>query len=419
MKKALFPIALVTLFTFTLTAQQIGISAEVRPRFENKHGYKTLLNTNEEGSNFISQRTRLNFLFAQDNLKMGVSFQNVRVWGDVSTLSANDKANSLHEAWAQYAVNDQFSLKFGRQEIVYDDSRIFGNVGWAQQARSHDAVLAKFTFKNKSVLDLGFALNSDSQSGADILYSNAAGYKTFQYAWYHTQMKNFGLSLLALNTGVEFLETVTEQKVNYSQTVGGRATYKNGSFNIDASSYFQSGKLKENSIAAMYFGGNVKYKASKQFSLGLGGEYLSGKDSNDASSKVKSFNPIFGTNHKFNGWMDYFYVGNHLGNVGLVDLHATIAYSKDKFSAKLVPHIFSSAADIYNGTTKMNASLGTEIDFTIGYKISKNIKFNAGYSKMYGTASLEHLKGGDRTENNSWAWMMFTFKPTLFTSAAR
>lgn len=417
MKKALFSIVLVALFTITLTAQQIGISAEIRPRFENKHGYKTLLNTNQEGSNFISQRTRLNLIFAQDNLKMGVSFQNVRVWGDVSTLSANDKANSLHEAWAQYLVSDQFSLKFGRQEIVYDDSRIFGNVGWAQQARSHDAVLAKFSFKNNSKLDLGFALNSDSQSGADILYSNAAGYKTFQYAWYHTQLKNVGLSLLALNTGVEFLETATEQKVNYSQTVGGRATYKKGNFNFDASTYFQSGKLYAKSISSTYFGGNVKYKASNLFSVGLGGEYLSGKDTNDTSSEIKSFNPIFGTNHKFNGWMDYFYVGNHLGNVGLIDIYATIAYKKDKFSAKLVPHIFSSAADIYNGTTKMDTSLGTEIDVTIGYKISKNINFNAGYSKMYGTASLEHLKGGDSNENNSWGWMMFTFKPTLFASA--
>jgi len=417
MKKALFSIVLVALFfTESFAAQQVGISAEIRPRFENKHGYKKLINTDASGANYVSQRTRLNFLFAQENLKMRISFQNVRVWGDVSTMSAIDKANSLHEAWAQYLVSNQFSLKFGRQEIVYDDSRIFGNVGWAQQARSHDALLAKFRFKDKSVLDFGVALNSDTQSGSDMLYSNAAGYKTFQYAWYHTKVKGVGLSLLLLNTGVEFLETATEQKINYSQTVGGRLTYKKAGFTIDASSYVQSGKLNNNAIAASYVGGAIKYKLSKEFSLGLGGEYLSGKDTQDTSSKIKSFNPIFGTNHKFNGWMDYFYVGNHLGNVGLVDLYATIGYKKEKFSATLVPHIFSSAADIYNGATKLNASLGTEIDVTIGYKIAENIKFNAGYSKMFATRSMEYLKGGDRNENTSWAWVMFTFKPTLFTS---
>jgi hypothetical protein len=416
MKKIFFSIALIGVFTVSLQAQQIGISAEVRPRFENKHGYKTLLNTNEEGSNFISQRTRLNFFFNQDNLKLGVSFQNVRVWGDVSTLSANDKANSLHEAWAEYAISDQFSLKFGRQEIVYDDSRIFGNVGWAQQARSHDALIAKIILKDKSRLDLGFALNNDNQSEKDLLYSNAAGYKTFQYAWYHTKIKNVGLSFLALNVGVEYLDFLNEQKINNTQTVGGRATFKVANIMFDGATYIQNALFDNTDVDAYYLGGNAKIKASENYTLGLGFEYLSGKDMNDVTPGVKSFNPVFGTNHKFNGWMDYFYVGNHLGNVGLVDFYATIAYKKDKFSAKLVPHIFKSAADIYDGTSNVSRNLGTEIDFTIGYKISKNINFSAGHSNMFASSSMELLKGGSSTENNSWTWLMFTFKPTLFTS---
>jgi len=71
--------------------------------------------------------------------------------------------------------------------------------------------------------------------------------------------------------------------------------------------------------------------------------------------------------------MDYFHVGNHIGNVSFEDLHATIGYKNDWFSAKLVPHVLSVAANIYNGTTK-----------------------------MFATNSMEFLKGGDRNENNSW-----------------
>lgn len=404
------------LLSSTAIAQQFNVSAELRPRYENKHGFKTLLNTNEDGSNFVSQRTRLNFLFKQDNLKLGIALQNVRVWGDVGTLAANDNAISFHQAWAQYKVSDKLSLKFGRQEIIYDDSRIFGNVGWAQQARSHDAMLAKFNFENNSKLDIGLALNSDTQSNKDLLYSNKAGYKAFQYAWYHTNISKIGVSILALNNGVEYLDTNNEQTVNYYQTFGGRATFKIANIMFDASSYTQTGKLMNNKVAAFYLGGNAKFKASDNYTLGLGFEYLSGKDSNDSGSKIKSFNPVFGTNHKFNGLMDYFYVGNHLNSVGLVDIHATIAYKKDKYSLKLIPHVFSSAADIYNGATKMSRSLGTEVDIVAGYKISKNIQFNAGYSRMFATDSMEVLKGGDSSENNSWAWMMFTFKPSLFTS---
>jgi len=77
---------LVTLFVTSLNAQQFDLSAEIRPRFENRHGYKTLLDNNINGTNFISQRSRINFDFKQDRYKFKVTLQNIRVWGDVGTL---------------------------------------------------------------------------------------------------------------------------------------------------------------------------------------------------------------------------------------------------------------------------------------------------------------------------------------------
>ena len=416
MRKLFFSIVMVMLFVLPLTAQQVDISAELRPRFEYKNGYKTLLKVGEEAASFISQRTRLSLNYQQDNLKVKVSLQNVRVWGDVSTLSANDNSNSFHEAWAQFSVGSNFDIKLGRHEIIYDDSRIFGNVGWAQQARSHDAIVAKIKISKNKKLDIGFALNNDSQSGIKAVYSNIAGYKMFQYAWYHSQKNNFGISILALNNGVEYVDVNTDIKINYSQTFGSRLTYKKNKLLFDAATYLQTGKVLTNSVSASYFNINGNFKATTEFNIGIGFEYLSGKDTNDESSDIKSFNPIFGTNHKFNGWMDYFYVGNHLNSVGLMDFNATITYTKDKFSAKFVPHLFKSAADIYAGSTKMKSNLGTELDFTIGYKIAKNILFSGGHSQMFGTSSLKQLKGGEHTKNNSWTWLMLTFKPTFYVS---
>ena len=415
MKKFYFSILAITLLVSTITAQQFEMSAEIRPRLENKHGYKSLIQTNADGASFVSQRTRLNFNFQQEKLKLGVSLQNVRVWGDISTLGADDKSTMLHEAWAQAILSETFSLKFGRQEIVYDDSRIFGNVGWAQQGRSHDALLAKFKLSDKSKLDLGFALNADGQAGVDNLYSNAAGYKTFQYAWFNTKANKLGISLLLLNNGVEY-DASGSQEVDYTQTIGTRLTYEEGKFGADFSAYLQGGSLRGNDVSANYIGGNLKYNVSPEFNFGGGIEILSGKDTNDSSSDVKSFVPLYGTNHKFNGWMDYFYVGNHGGSVGLVDLNFTLAYAKDKFSSKVIPHYFSSAADIYSGSTKMENKLGAEIDINLGYKIASNIMLNVGHSMMFATDSMEVLKGGDSEETNSWSWVMFTFKPKLFST---
>ncbi|MDA7705767.1 alginate export family protein [Flavobacteriaceae bacterium] len=404
-----------TLIVFSAFGQQFDLSAELRPRYENRHGFKTLLETNAKGSNFVSQRTRLNFGFKNEKLRLKIVMQNVRVWGDVGTLSSDDKASALHEAWAEAIVNTKTSFKLGRQEIVYDDHRIFGNVGWAQQARSHDALLFKYTPNATNKLDIGLALNSDSQSNVDNLYSNAAGYKSLQYAWYHGVFNKLGVSFLLLNTGIEYLDVNNEQTIDYMQTIGPRLTYKSGKFNANAAAYLQTGKSKDSKVKASYFAGNIGYKFTKEWSLGLGVDQLSGTNSNASSTDIKSFAPLFGTNHKFNGFMDYFYVGNHANSVGLRDLNMTLGYSKNKFSAKLIPHLFSAAADVFDGATKMDARLGTEIDFTIGYKIAKDINLNAGFSKMFATETMEVLKGGDKDENNSWAWVMITFKPNLFS----
>jgi hypothetical protein len=417
MKKLIF-IALLSIGSL-INAQTFDLSAEVRPRYENKHGYSTLLNTDNEGTNFVSQRTRLNFGFKNEKLRLYVSMQNVRVWGDVSTLSSDDNATALHEAWAEAILNSKISFKLGRQEIVYDDHRIFGNVGWAQQARSHDAFLFKYKINDKNKLDVGFALNADNQSGVSSLYSNAAGYRTFQYAWYHGDFNKFGLSFLFLNTGIEYIENEglanEELTIDNMQTIGPRVTYKSGKFDANASAYFQTGKSLDNDVSASSFGGNLGYKINDNFKIGVGAEFLSGKDQDDISTDVKSFAPLFGTNHKFNGWMDYFYVGNHANSVGLTDINAVIAYKKNKFLAKIVPHFFSAAADVFDGSNKMDNNLGTEIDLTIGYKLAKDINISAGYSKMFATDTIEILKGGDSDEDNSWSWIMFTFKPKLFS----
>lgn len=416
MKKIVFSSILVLFISTFITAQEFQLNAEIRPRFENRHGYKTLINPNEEGASFISQRSRVNLDFYKEKLSLGISLQNIRVWGDVNTMATDDKGTAFQQAWVDYHFSDKFSIKLGRQEILYDDSRIFGNVDWAQQARSFDAIIAKFNFQKNGILDIGYSLNNDSEQLINSLYSNIAGYKTFQYAWYHNNFQHVGFSFLALNNGVEYLDANAKEELSYSQTIGGRITFKKNKLAFDSAIYFQTGNILANSVNAHYFGGNIFYQISDRFNFGFGTEYLSGKDMNDSSNTMKSFNPLYGTNHKFNGLMDYFYVGNHLHSVGLLDINATISCTKDKFSAKITAHFFSSAAAIYEANSKQDDYLGTEIDMVLGYKISKEIYVDGGFSKIFGTHSLTVLKGGDNNENNSWAWLMVTFKPTLFSS---
>ena len=399
----------------TSYAQEFEISAELRPRFEYRHGYKTLIPDDVDAATFISQRTRLNFNYGSETLNAFVSFQNVRVWGDVPTTSLEDKNGiALHEAWAELVFNPKLTVKLGRQEINYDDHRIFGNVGWAQQARSHDAIVTTYQPNTTNRFDFGLALNANEETVFDTDYA-VNNYKAFQYIWYHTNLKNVGLSVLLLNNGLTYMDENDEQKVDYNQTIGSRMTFQKNKWQTDVSIYFQTGSLANTDLSAFNIAANAFYKINTEFKTGLGIEYLSGTDMNTIENKLKSFNPWFGTNHKFNGLMDYFYVGNHSNSVGLVDLNATIEYQKKQFSAKLTPHIFSSAATVVDQTGKeMSNALGTELDLVLGYKWTKDISFNVGYSQMFATETMEVLKAGNKDNANNWAWLMITVKPSLF-----
>ncbi|MCT4698553.1 alginate export family protein [Tenacibaculum haliotis] len=403
-------LSFILIITTTLTYSQLKIDAEIRPRVEYRHGYKTLFPNNANAALFTSQRTRLNFSQSIEKLNFYVSIQDVRVWGDVPQLnSADNNGLSLHQAWAEILLDANYSLKLGRQEIIYDDSRIFGNVGWAQQARSHD--LALFRYKKGSFkADLGLAFNQSKENltGTDLTTPNT--YKAMQYAWLHKDWNNFSGSFLFLNNGLQ-----STDGLKYSQTIGTHLKKRKNNLSIAANLYYQFGNdVANNDLSAYLVGLEVNYKVTDKTTIGLGTELQSGNDYNSTTGKNNAFTPFYGTNHKFNGFMDYFYVGNHGNNVGLLDIYAKAKFKLNtKSSLTVFVHNFSAAADI---NTSVSKQLGTEIDVVYAYKFTKEVGFKSGYSQMLASESMEVLKVNSDNNTNNWAWVMVTINPTLFTS---
>ncbi len=394
----------------TTTFAQLKIDAEIRPRAEYRHGFKTLFPDNTSAALFVSQRTRLNTSYTMEKLNFYVSLQDVRVWGDVPQLnSADNNGLSLHQAWGEVFLLPEFSLKLGRQEVVYDDSRIFGNVGWAQQARSHDMAIFKYQ-KNKLKLDVGLAFNQSKENLTGTNLTTPNTYKAMQYAWVHNDWNTFSGSFLFLNNGMQ-----TSNGLKYSQTLGTHLKTQKEKLSATANLYYQFGKDALNrDLSAYLLGIEANYKLSKSTTIGFGTELQSGNDYNTAANKNNAFTPFYGTNHKFNGLMDYFYVGNHLNSVGLFDIYAKANFKlnpKSNLTASL--HNFSAAADLNATASKQ---LGTELDLVYAYKFAKYIGFKAGYSHMFAAEGMEILKGNTDGNTNNWAWAMVTINPTLFTS---
>lgn len=397
-------------------AQEFSSDIQLRPRYEYTNGFGTLLTPTTAHTSFVGQRSRINLNYADTKLKVKVALQNVRTWGNVSTLgntSTDKNGFALYEGWAQYNFTDKWCTKVGRQMISYDNQRIFGGLDWANQGRSFDAALIKYKGE-KSQLDLGFALNADSEGKVAPSAPYATDFKDMQYAWYHTNIKKLNISFLALNLGKEYQKTVSEIETNYFQTLGTYANYAGKKLSLDFSFYGQTGKIGANQVSAYEAAANLGYAFTPKFKATVGYEFLSGKDQSSTSSVVKSFNPVFGTNHAFNGFMDYFYVGNHAGSVGLQDATLKLDFPIKKVNLSIAPHLFYSANEL---ATTSDKYLGTEVDLTAVYKASKDITLIAGYSQMFASDAMVALKGGTglKDTTNNWAYLMVNINPQIFS----
>lgn len=382
---------------------QFALTGEIRPRTEFSHGYKSLSFDNQDWSIATTQRTRLNALYATRAVDVKISLQDVRYWGSQPQLVANeDYATSVHEAWAQVELANNFFLKAGRQELVYDDHRILGNVGWAQQARSHD--LALFKYENNIKLHAGIAHHENGDI-TNNFYGGPDAYKDLQFVWFNKAAEKYSVSLLFLNNGVPYFEA-QEEKVRYSQTIGGHFEFKTNLASLAANAYYQTGTHVSGLDINAY---NFLIEAALANGFLAGYEYLSGTPYNE-DDQILSFNPLYGTNHKFNGFMDYFYVGNHFNSVGLQDAFLSYSLKWTKFSANATLHYFAAAAEMAPDAGKY---LGTELDLTLGYKISDAAAFTAGWSTMFAHENMSTIKMGNPDTGNHWAYLMLTVTPAF------
>ena len=396
-------ILITSILVANISAAQFSLTGEFRPRTEFSHGYQTLAQENQDWSIATAQRTRLNFSYSNEFLQTKLVLQDVRYWGSQPQLVANeDYAISIHEAWVDVVLAKYFSVKAGRQELVYDDHRIFGNVGWAHQARSHD--IAVFKYENNMKFHFAIAHHENSNI-TNSIYDGPDAYKDLQFVWLNKTWDKSSLSLLALNNGVPVIES-ENQKTKYSQTLGGRFTIKTDQISWAANLYYQTGKhANGKDISAL----NFLIEADTKTGFSAGYEYLSG-NSYDKTDKVYAFTPLYGTNHKFNDFMDYFYVGNHINSVGLNDAYIKYQYAVNKIGFNAHLHYFSSAGKI---SEEAKNYLGTELDLTFSYKIHEMTNISAGWSTMFAGESMEILKGGSRNAGNHWAYIMLSVTPTF------
>lgn len=421
MKKHILAICVLSLFTFSAKAQvdSLKINVDFRTRAELDNGQRTLIPNHQKPETTVFSRAQLGVDYYFQDLELFMSLQDARVWGEVSSTNQRSGSFNVNEAWAKYNFTKNTALKIGRQILSYDDERLLGALDWQMQGRSFDAAKGIFRLSPQSKLEAVVTYNNDNSDSNDLpdrefysIVDSGERTKSMQVLHYQYLWPQSSISFIGMNNVVQSLSGT-----HFALLTVGMTTKKyTGKFGFFGSAYWQTGKnTLEQSKSAYQFSANVDYIPTKNINIVLGTEWLSGTDYNTQNSKNNSFSPLYGTNHKFNGFMDYFFVGNHFNSVGLKDFYLK---SNFKFNPKAALginlHGFATNAKLGFDNVKnkeYSSYLGTEADLVFTYKVAKVFTMQVGHSQMFATESMNYLKNvADPASMQSWSWVGLNFK---------
>jgi hypothetical protein len=377
-----------------LSALSFVLSQNVSPVFslsirERSTAEHKALNTNT----FHELQTRFSAaVSAERHINAFVQFQDSRVFGSENSTVANSANLDLHQGYLELNTlfDSDFNLSLGRRELAFDNQRIVGTVGWHNVGRTFDGF---FLTHNTA----GFRQNLFATAVRETT-SLADSANTYFYGYHieYTVSERFRLSSYFLNQQIL-------QASNSLKTIGLYLLYSDKQFGLEFQIAQQFGEATaKTDYNALYLGFGANYKLDNNVKLSVLYEKLSGQT---GSTNTTSFSPLYGTNHKFNGFQDKFFVGKAaLPNNGLDDYKLGLSLFK---SVNLAAHFFYNDEAVVDAITlkELDPFLGQEYDITYSYAYSKELTLSVGgsyfiFGKDYDTNASADLN----------MYLMFGFK---------
>jgi len=359
-------------------------------------------NSDTRYESFTGLRSRLGALFMPaDDFSAFFQVQDSRFIGtETSTLTDGSADNfDLRQAWfhAKNVFDLPVDAKLGRMEVNYGPQRIIGAVGWHPIGRSFDGAIFTIKGEGKSV-DLFSFKEVETLEDEDAGDRNVLGaYGKFKAGESHSVQP---FVIWQLSNPDSFISRYT---------AGLYINGKPGNFRHELEFAYQAGTLGNLDVAAYMFAVNLGYVFSDLTNtpmISVGVDYLSGDD-DLTDDETKAFDTLYGTNHKYYGFMDYFLnIPVNTGRRGLVDIHLRSSIKlNDRTSLALALHNFSSAEDFTLSNNVTETSFGNEIDLTLKHKYNKQLGIAIGAAAFAPGEVFEAFRGEDLS---TWFYFMTT-----------
>lgn len=309
-----------------------------------------------------------------------VQFENTGVIGDeaYSTATrptvADPKGSDLNQAYVDYGLGGG-TLRVGRQEVMFDNQRFLGNVGWRQNHLSHDALAYVAGDNIPFGLVYAYVDNINTVTGADLrtkshllnLSKDFDGVgKASAYVYALDVLAAPALSTITMGARLDGdMEMSDDMSLNYLVEYATQSDYADNT-SMDADYYHVN------------VGGDMG-----DFQLGLGQESLGSDDG------AVGFSTPLATGHAFNGWADKFLA---TPAVGLEDLYFSAHTMVGDVKLGAIFHDFASE----EGST----DFGTELDFVAKYKATDALSYGFKYADFSADSA-----GGMDDVTKMWFWV--------------
>jgi hypothetical protein len=459
-------------------AADVQVGGQIFTRYEmNEHGSPTGISDFDDktdATDFIGQRTAVDVKAnINDETSVFIQLMSNRQWGSGfvgnTTSGARDGSFNVNDSDESVGVHEAYftlknfaglpvDAKVGKQEIIMDGHRIFGDTLWTMGQNSHDAVRlthkhgnatynAAWMRANQQAVSTDDANTNNDNINAYMAHANYKGILGGQLSLVYALISD---PCGNVSRGDSANDCTDVRADNDIHTIGfrqagqlfgidyrGEYYYQWGDANDDADDMEDGTKRTTTYIAtgegvdrdAFMFGVRV----GKQFnnvamkpSLTFWYDYLSGTSDNDLAGDnptFSSFNTVFDTGHKFYGLQDLFLgVGNGAATngtagMGLVDMAVKAKLSPmPGWTVKADYHWFSTAesvdgspgAGMAGGSTRGNDNLlGNELDITLVNKYNANTKVMIGFSNFQTTAAFRDLRNLSVGDDANWAYVQF------------
>jgi hypothetical protein len=435
-----------------------GASVQVGGEFLARWEYQDRdFNDATSGANSTTTRIRLNTKAKiDDKTSAFIQMQSVRTDGNTnnnSSLQANntDASVGIHQAYLTLKdfYGTSLDLKLGRQEVVLDGHRLFGNTFWTLGGNTHDGVRLNHQHGNASLSYLylqvvenagGDAAADDTDESTHVLYGKFKGIMGGALSLYLAAYVNNRNNTSENGTAATTTGTIDVDNDFY--TIGFRQAGTLAGIKYRGEFYYQWGDADTATAswdrdayllgvrAGRNFGGSMSPTLIVWYDL------VSGTSQGDvANNEVKSFDTLFDTGHKFYGYMDRFLnmgltarggggavANDAVGGLGMHDLSIKGSIKPAPgWVARAHMHWFWTAEDAYLGAGGItagnvgNTDLGQELDLDLIHAYNPMTKIVFGYSHYFSGDLTDDLlssraAGTGADDNADWAYVMLNLK---------